>query len=553
MPTPTPSPTPSPAPSFACDYYASPTGSSSGSGTNTSPWSLQAGLNKTTLVRNGKTLCLKGGTYRGKFQSTLNGGGIVRSAPGEWAILDGFVGTTLVGAISSSQTSFTVADASGLLSAGGSDELNIDGEIIKFCSKSGNTLTGCARGASGSIGGASAHAGGAAVLQAGGQLNISGANTIYRDFEVTHSYPARTEPQTSGTARGNGINVYGDGNSIINVVIHDCLQGVFTSSASSNTLIYGVLAYNVGVVGETGEALGHGFYLENVSGYSRLYESISLNAFNLGMQGFGQTGPYVGGDIQGSVFSGAGTPVGEVHYNMIYGPANQVSPTATVNESHFAHQPGAGYSVNFGYGAGITNGTFTNNYFYGASVAFEAQAVTNLTFTGNKFYSPGAGDVYTIVRVPGFTWNGNTYYNAGTQSRFGRAGIGTYSFTNWKPQFNYDASSTAVSSAMPNTAIVRPNSYQRGRANVIIYASSSTTSINVNLSAIGLANGQGYTIKNASDWNGPNVATGTFNSSNPVISLPLNANARSVATPVGRTFTPATTCPNFCVMVVVPN
>ncbi|MEP7075251.1 MAG: VCBS repeat-containing protein [Acidobacteriota bacterium] len=553
-PTPTPTPIPTPTPSFTCDYYASPTGLSTGTGSSTGPWDLQTALGKTTLVRNGKTLCLKGGTYRGKFISTLNGGGTVRSAPSEWAILDGNVNTSLTATINSTQTSMTLANAASLLVPGGSDEIGIDGEVIKFCTKSGNNLTGCVRAASGTIGSAAPHSSGAVVQQAGPNLNISGSGSVYRDFEVKNSYAIRSEPLTTGITQGNGVHVTGTDNSLINLIVHDCLEGIFASSTTSNTLIYGVLVYNNGNVDSAGAGHGHGFYLENASGYSRLYDSISLNSFNLGMQGFGQTGPYVGGDIQGSVFAGAGAPLGQYHYNMVYGPANQISPTATVNACHFYHPPGSSsYSVNFGYGAGITSGTFTNNYFVGAGTAFEAQTVTNLTFTGNKFYSPVAGDVYTIARSPGYMWNNNTYYNTTTQARLAKAGVGNFTFALWKPIFGYDATSTAIGSALPDQVIVRPNSYQAGRATLIIYAPSGATSINANFSTIGLADGQSYTIKNAFNWYGSDVANGTYSSSNPVVGVPLNVSAKSVATPTGWGTTPATSCPNLCLLVVVPN
>lgn len=68
-----------------CDYYASPTGN--GSGTLASPFSLHTALGQPNLLSGNKTLCLKGGTYRGKYESHLNGG-TVRSAPGEWAKID---------------------------------------------------------------------------------------------------------------------------------------------------------------------------------------------------------------------------------------------------------------------------------------------------------------------------------------------------------------------------------------------------------------------------------------------------------------------------------
>ncbi len=506
-------------------------------------------MNKTTQVTTGKTLCLRGGTYLGKFISNLRGG-TVRSAPGEWAVVDGNAYTTLVGSITASQTTFTVQDASKILTS--NDEISIDLEVIKFCNKSGNTLTACGRAASGTIGGATSHAAGAKVIQAGNQLLVAGSNTVYRDFEITNSITDRNETAYPGFSYGGAVFNTGSGNSFINLVLHDNGMGIFSGSSSSNTLSYGNVIYNNGGTHRDGEPFGLALYLENASGYSRVYETFALNSFNLNMQGYGVTGPYVGSDIQGSVFAGGGAPINAPKHNLILGPESQMSPTAVVNESHFYHPPGSGYSVNFGYGAGVNTGTFTNNYFFGGQTAFEAQSVANLTFTGNKFYSPNSSDVYTITGTAGYNWKDNTYYNTTTQSRFVRTTVGMYTFSAWKPLFNYDSTSTATSSAMPNQVIVRPNAYQPGRGNIIIYATGAT-SANVNLSSVGLTNGQGYTIKNAFNWNGPSVTSGTFSSSNPVVSVPLNAAAKSVATPTGWSRTPASTCPDMCLMVVVPN
>lgn len=72
-------------PAATCDYYTAPAVISGGDGSNGNPWDLQSALN-TELMISGKTLCLKGGTYYGKFTSTLNGG-TVQSAPGSGRLL----------------------------------------------------------------------------------------------------------------------------------------------------------------------------------------------------------------------------------------------------------------------------------------------------------------------------------------------------------------------------------------------------------------------------------------------------------------------------------
>ena len=567
--TPSASPTAGP-PTFTCDYYASPTGTAGGAGSGASPWDLQTAFSKTLLITNGKTLCLKGGTYSGKFISTLNGGGTVRSSPGEWAKIDGYLTTQLNGAITGSQTTLTVASATNI--ADGS-VLSIDTEHVLVTSTvAGNTRT-VMRGWNGTT--PAAHPSGAVVTHVGNQLTLNGDNTTYRDLEITNSSPQRdlTPPGLDDQGccgfyskiRGAGVVIANrSGNSLINLIVHDNLDGIFTGSSSSNTLVYGCVTYNNGghwtnpIEGERGA--GNGMYLENSAGYSRVYDTISVNNFGHGGQFFGVTGPYVGGDVQGSVFANAGSPMRGIdpniaYRNMLFGADSQVVPTASVTNSHFYHPAGMGYSVNFGYGAGILLGIFTNNYVIGSGTGFEASSVTSLTMTGNKFYSAGSGDKYVISKRLLFFWNNNTYYaTTAAQARFGDStGGNNLNFTGWKTATGFDLLSTATTSAMPDTVIVRPNAYTAGRANVVVYAPSGAASINVNLSTSRLTNGQSYTIKNAFNYFGPNVASGTYNSSSPTISLPLTGAAASVATPKGSDFTPVTTCPAFCSLIVVAN
>jgi|GEM_PF-4677435 len=558
-PTPTPSPTPTPQqPSFTCDYYAATTGTAGGSGSSASPWDLQTALGKTTAMAAGKNLCLRGGTYRGKFRSTLNGG-TVRSAPGEWAKIDGYLATTLVGSISSTQTTISLANAAGFLTIG-SDEMIIGSEVIKFGNKSGNTITGVARAASGTIGGAQAHTNGDTVFVAGANLYVAGSNTIYRDFEITNSNPQRDGTVQGTPSRGNGIVNIGSSNKFVNLVIHDTMNGISTSNLSSNTEIYGCLSYNNGQFSGTA-GLGHGLYLENSSGYSKVYETISLNNFNLGAQYFGVTASYVGGDTQGSVFANNGAPLNNLvpnqrNINLLVGTDSVQIPSINLQNLFFFHPYSAnGYLLKFGYGAGIANGSIINSYFVGGGGALlEVQSTNNVSVTGNNIYSTATSPSY--VRTPvgsTYTWNNNVYHAAEGRDVFNISGSGRVNFTNWKTNTGFDSSSTQTAGAMPDKVFVRPSAYQTGRANVIIFAPSNPTSINIDLSTTGLSNGQAYTIKNAFNYFGANVAAGTYNSASPIISVSLAGAATSVATPVGYPYTAPTTCPQFCSMVVVPN
>ena len=543
------------------NFYADPSIVSGGDGTIGDPWSLQEALTNGSQTT-GDTLWLRGGTYGGKFISSLDGGA-VQSYPGEWAKIDGNWTTTLNGAINSSQTTFTLTDASMVLS-GGALEIWIDDEIITIYSKSGNNITSSARNAEGTVGGAAAHADGATVrLVSSQQFLVTGDNTIYQNFEVTTSLTNRTT--IWGKMRGGGISTYvGNGNSFINLIVHDVVTGIFTGSSSANTTIYGCLSYNNGMKTMApyygGEPRGTNYYLENSAGYSRVYECMSLNGFAGNGQFFGVTGPYVGGDMQGTVFANAGAPM-EVEVpnyapNLIHGTGSQESDYALVTESYFWMPMDVNIgTMTFGYGAGIANGDVTNCIFVGGLNGVDYKPGDG-TFTDNICTNTDHdGRFITVPDGRSYTVNDNTYYNtvSAVDYRFivtssGQPGT----WAEWRSYTGYDADSTITTSAMPDTVVVRPNTYDIGRAHIIIYTASAPTSINVDLATTGLTDNQAYTIKNAFDYFGDDVATGTYDAGSTTISLPLNGAALDVATPTGLGYTPTTTVPNFAAFIVIP-
>lgn len=547
LPAPVMSPT---TPPFVCNYYASPTGTATAPGTSASPWDLQTALNKTTLITAGKTLCLKGGTYRGKYRSTLIGA-TVRSAPGEWAKIDGYKTTTLTAAINATQTSFTIADAS-VIDLSVSKDISIDREVFEINGIDGNNITHCFRPASGTLGGVSSpHPAGATVVVGGTVFFVSGNNSVYQDFEIMSSNPGRNSGLNPGVTQGDGIKVNGNGNKFVNLVVHDTLDGITSGPASSNSEFYGCLTYNNGQT-----SVGQGLYLINNAGYSRVYETVALNNFGNGAQYFSQTQGYVGGDTRGLISANNGSPDGNNfrQRNLLVGTASVPIQNFRIESSHFFHPHSVnGDLLNVGWGAGVGGGDILNNYFVGGNRQLEVSMASG-TVTGNKFYSMYSGTYYGLI-PPGaqYTWNNNTYYAGVGRWVYAVQGVGVNLFPAWRTVTGFDANSTETSAAMPDTVVVRPNSYQAGRANIVIYVPSGATSINVNLSATGLANGQAYSIKNAFNYFGPNVVSGTYNSSSPTISLPLTGAARSVATPIGHGFTPATTLPDFGVFIVVPS
>ena len=87
--------TPTPAGPRA-GYYAAPNGTSAGDGSFAKPWDLATALTNNRAGA-GDTLWLRGGTYTGKFRSTLSGSAgnhvVIRQYPGERAVIDAASGS----------------------------------------------------------------------------------------------------------------------------------------------------------------------------------------------------------------------------------------------------------------------------------------------------------------------------------------------------------------------------------------------------------------------------------------------------------------------------
>jgi hypothetical protein len=534
------------------NYYSSPAVTSGGAGTIGDPWPLRTALSNASQTA-GDTLYLRGGTYSGKFLSTLVGG-TVRSYTGEWAVIDGNATTTLTNNINNAVQTFDVGSTVGMF---GSLVLTIDDEDMHISSVVDSNTVSVNRGWNGTV--AASHLAGATVYHSAAyNLGVQGSSTTYRDFEIKNSAGLRDKRVTRGAeAIGSGISVSGasDGNSFINLIIHDCGNGIFIGSATSNTLVYGNLCFNNGYINTLGQPGGITIYAENASGYSRAYRNLFLLGFNGNAQFGGDSGPYAGGDHQYNVFANCGAPAASLEVNYL-GRAEGEPLSVTNNHFFQPHENSGGSSSLFGYGDAITALTLNNNYMLGGVSSCILQNIATISGTGNHFFlnDNDFGDAqmfYTPATLPTGTFNNNTYHKASGRDCFGVQGVGYVSFATYRTNTGFDAASSATAANMPDTVVVIPNEYETGRAHVIIYATSNPLTIDVDLATTGLSDGQPYTIKNAFDYFGGNVATGTYDAGDTTITLTL-ADMDSVATATGHSFTPASTSPDFAALVVVP-
>lgn len=551
------------SPTVGGTYYAATNGTPGGTGSIGSPWDLQTALN--FQIGNLHTIIMGQGTYTGKYVSNRTAGTVKAYAGAsynfEQVTLDGFVHSTLVGDITSNATTVVLASGTGFMV--NSDEFCINREVLKGGTLATNTISNISiRGASGTVGGAQAHSNGAIVNMVGSVLKILGNNTLY-DFtgvDVMQSDTRRDEGDISELTRGNGIHIIGQGNLILNPYVHDNESGCFSSSASANTQWEGVISVNNGTYNTvTPAGHGHGFYLENGSGYSRVFNCASLNNFNLGGQGYGVTASYNGGNFQNSVFANSGAPLGifdpeKRNYNLIIGPDSVRSDTFYISTCYFFHPhdlASPAYQVNFGYGAGINTATIHATFCEGGTNLLQIGDITTATIFNNDCYTrQPSGVQYTIARPHLYTWTTSTYWKSQGRDVFAVTGVGLYSFANWKVQTGYDANSTQTNTDPPDGVFYNNEGQRGGYTMLWIKNIDDDPTQDIAMEELGVPLGAHFKLKNAFDFQGTSVYEGVNDSE--FITIDMQGAITNVATPIGLGYTPPTTSPDFAVLVVVP-
>lgn len=604
--SPSPSPTPLPTPTGPV-FYVAPNGSQSGNGTINSPWDLQTALNQPPTVLPGSTIYLRGGTYVGKYASRLislpNAPIVVRSYPGEWAKLDGYLQTSLGGALPATQGSTVVLATNIRLNDPTS--VWIDTELVYLSRRQadGVTWTNCDRGLGGTP--IAAHSVGAVVHDDNSALTITGSHTLYRDFEIMNSNPARSFNfswgQLAPYVRGQGITVFGPvtGVKLVNLVIHDNREGIFLGT-EADVEIYGCIIYNNGYVDWQ---RGHGldiYALNSGARQKKIRNVIAFNGFG-GMKAYSESGHAqnilfeqvisfnsgVLGGFPGNQGRG-GQPLSPNHRftNIYAGTGNSNNPINDIKlrECYLYHPLNSlpeGGNLGLGYqGRNAVGLEISNSRIMGGNNAVSLTRFLSATITGNKFYAqqsgPWDGNYFrSIVSADfetGYTAaiSNNTYYDQlpkheGISYPF-RLGVnGSYKagctggtvlrFTDtcaapqggWKElaEFNQSGSHYFYEAPTGTEVFVLPNEYETGRAHVAIYNWSLSSSVSVNLSNV-LSVGDHYAIYAAENYLGAPVATGSYNGS----LVPIPMTGTTVAAPIGLGWTPATVRPQFGAFVV---
>ena len=330
--------------------------------------------------------------------------------------------------------------------------------------------------------------------------NFSGY-TWYWGFEVTNSSPIRTDTNPCTHCRGDGIFVSGPGTKIINVIVHDTGQGITFWSAAVDAELYGNIIYYVGWSNPGG--VGHSIYTQNYEGGSKLINhNVLFDPFSYNLHAYGSpTAGFVNSRVEGNVWCRGKSLVG--------------------GENGF-DIGGTSVTANFSWAAPLNMGYSTTKC---ANVTVRGNYLTNL---GGSVFSPGS----TGCRV-GETITTNTFVGD-----LGGFALGDY------PNNAYYAK---TSPPTQDKVTILPNAYEPERATIVIYNWDGSATQAVDLTGV-VSPGAAYEIRNAQNFYGPPVVSGTYAGGS--VTLPMTG--MMPAAPVGYE-APLPTGPQFNVFIVLPH
>lgn len=461
----------------ASDYYVSPTGTASGNGSINAPWDLHTALAHPAAVKPGDALWLRGGTYAMKypaeFWSKLTGTSaapiVVRRYPGEAVVID-----------------------------------------LKSMASS---------------------------------LYVYGAHTWFWGLEITSTgIPRSTGTPGPWSILNSSVEVHGPGTKFINCYVHDLSQGLSFWKDSVGGEAYGNIVYHVGWQGPD-RGHGHAVYSQNApGGASRkvIAENFMGEAFDIGLQLYG-SGAAVIQDyyLAGNVVWDNGIPTGQ-NVDQIVIAGGGTSKKNLELDTNYVYNSGHTGLSRIGWQWDGRNGDVNvhGNWFIGGYNPLEIWHWDRAVFRNNFVCAdagfrqlfiglyqpagqlPSAYDVDQNRYCNGTMRYAQTALDAGGQAVYLSGSDG--SVASYIGTTGFDRTSTfgapPVTGADP---FVRPNKYETGRANIIIFNWQKQANVMVDLTGSGLKDGDSWVIRDAQNFNGPVVTSGVFSLAYPKATIPM--------------------------------
>jgi hypothetical protein len=299
-------------------------------------------------------------------------------------------------------------------------------------------------------------------------------------------------------------------------------MGVFGEPDARNCEVYGSIIYNGGWQTAT-RSNGHALYMKgDAAGSKIIRNNIMFDMFGLGFHAYADagTGPIDNMTIEGNIIFNAGT-LSDIYTssNILVGGEDEAD-NITIQNNYTYFSPGLGSGgARLGYQSTANGGmTFSGNYLVGGTPVLEVRFWNSGTVQGNVITGTGTLVLFADASS-GYSWTNNTYYRDSTAAAW-RFGSTAYSLPAWRTASGGLGTGDRGIGATGTTSVaVIPNSYESGRANIVVYNWGNLTSTTVNVGGI-LASGDHYEVRNVQALFEAPVASGTYNGGG-TISVPL--------------------------------
>ena len=381
---------------------------------------------------------------------------------------------------------------------------------------------------------------------------------ILRDFELYSSDTNRASSQVGVGFEVTdiqiipGISSFAPNLSFINLTVHDQTRhGIYISRAASNNVVYGCVIYNNGWTSPD-NAEGHGLSVQGTNGTTEVSENVVFNNSGATMHVYEDfpDGQLTGVTMDGNVAFGAGAIQNVRPYRdwIVGADAPALKADRIVFNNNMGYVPAeSSVPEEVQIGRQGVNGSVSvlNNYL---PQGLWMNNWSHATVTGNVFatqreYLVRLDQTQAALQAQ---WNQNSYCRFPRDGDFLYNGA-EYDFAGWRTATGFDQSSTYSPGRPSGTKVfLRPNRYENGRANIIVYNWDKLSRVAVDVSSV-LVPGAAYEVRNAQDFMGEPVLRGTFDGR--PLELPMTG--LTVATPNGPLLTPASTGPMFNAFVLL--
>ena len=320
-------------------------------------------------------------------------------------------------------------------------------------------------------------AGATSSTRRGDLFVVTGDYAVYWGFELMDADPDRTTD-----TRPNMVVNDASHTRYVNLVVHDGGIGFYTYAPPVDVEVSGCLFYNNGWEVPR-QANGHAIYAKSNTGPLVLRDNIAFDQFGYGLHVYteARSGLLNNIRLEGNIVFNNGTlsaKSGAANI-LVGGRARADAIVAQDNLAYFS--PGVPQTnAVFGWrnALGVRNGTLTlsRNYLVGGSVVLDLHAWERSEVSHNTLYGPGARPVVALdATVPPL-----------------------------------DATNQVLVAPPSQAAVfVRPNAYEAGRANVVVYNWARQDTVAVALSGV-LQRGDRYAVYNVQDFFGAPVAGGVY-------------------------------------------